>query len=255
MFTWICPVCGAEVPPSEPECPRCAERRRAAMAQEQPAAATPAPPPPQAQPAAAPSYAPPPQYAPPPHAVPPQYAPPPQYAAPPQPAAQPVYVIGEKTPARGIPAWLAAVLTVAVLGGGLFALYRYVSSSGTQQGAAQKAAPFERPAGQASVHPFAKYIEVTGIRLFEKQDKTLAARFVVINHAPAELSGFRLRVTLEASNAAPGEAVIAVVDAAPGALPPHGIKDVEAPLTTHLKVYELPDWQFIRARPEIIDAK
>lgn len=253
MFTWICPVCGAEVPPSEPECPRCAERRREAMAREQ-----------QAEPAAAP---PPPAYVPPhPHpqpAAPPQpaYAPPPApppsapYAAPAQQAPQQVYVIGNQQPRRAVPAWLAAVLTVAVLGGGLFGLYRYVSSSGTQQSAAEKAAPFERPAGQASAHSFAKYIEVTGVRLLEKPDKTLAARFVVVNHAAAELSGFRLRVTLEAAKAAPGEAVIAVLDAAPGTLPPNGIRDMEAPLTTHLKMYELPDWQFIRTRVEIIDAK
>ncbi len=214
-----------------------------------------APPPPAAPASLSPPHPPAQPAAPPPTATSqPAYAPPPappSYNASPQ----PVYVIGNHQSHRAIPAWLAAVLTVAVLGGGLFALYRYVSSGGTQQGAQDKAAPFERPASQASAHPFAKYIEVTGVRLMEKPDKTLAARFVVVNHAPAELSGFRLRVTLEASNAAPGEAVIAVVDAAPGALPANGIREVEAPLTTHLKVYELPDWQFIRARAEIIDAK
>jgi hypothetical protein len=173
------------------------------------------------------------------------------------PAPQPVYVIGEQKPRRAVPAWLAAVLTVAVLGGALFGLYRYVSSGGAKQGAGQKAAPFERPAPQASAssHPFAKYIEVTGVRFLEKEDKTLAARFLVVNHSPAQLGGFRLRITLEAANSPPGEAVIAVVDAAPGAIAPHGSKEMEAPLVTHLKMYELPDWQFVRARVEIIDLK
>lgn len=168
-----------------------------------------------------------------------------------------MYVIGEQKPRREVPAWLAAVLTVAVLGGALFGLYRYVSSGGAKQGAGQKAAPFERPAPQASAssHPFAKYIEVTGVRFLEKEDKTLAARFLVVNHSPAQLGGFRLRITLEAANSPPGEAVIAVVDAAPGAIAPHGSKEMEAPLVTHLKMYELPDWQFVRARVEIIDLK
>lgn len=154
-----------------------------------------------------------------------------------------------------MPAWLAAVLTLAVIGGGLFLLYRYLSSNRGGAPAAQKTAPFETPQQQGSAHPFAKYVEVTGVRLLEGPDKKLMTRFVVVNHAPAELAGFRLRITLEAANAAPGEAVIAVVEAAPGTIPAHGVKDMEAPLVTHMRVYELPDWQFVRARVEIIDSK
>src|SRR5512138_2334586 len=32
MFTWICPHCGLEVPPSSSECPECAKRRTGTMA-------------------------------------------------------------------------------------------------------------------------------------------------------------------------------------------------------------------------------
>jgi hypothetical protein len=42
MFTWICPKCGSEVPPSENECPNCRSKSTPA------AAATPPPPPPPA---------------------------------------------------------------------------------------------------------------------------------------------------------------------------------------------------------------
>jgi hypothetical protein len=164
-------------------------------------------------------------------------------------------VIGEQKPSRAVPAWLAAALTVAVLGGGLFALYRYLSAGSSRQQAGVGTAPFERPSAQTSAHPFAKYLEVTGIRLLENREKKLVTRFVVVNHAPADLSRFRLRITLEAANAQPGDAVIAVVDAAPGTVPAYSIREMEAPVVTHLKVYELPDWQFLRARTEIIDAK
>ncbi len=252
MFTWICPVCGAEVPPSESECPRCAERKRAAapatpeMPAPPPARATPqAPPPPQAGPPPAWTPGPPP---PPPSAA--AWAPP---AAAPQ--EQPVYVIGEQKGRRSMPAWLAAVITLAVVGGGLFLLYRYVSSSSGSAGTAAKSAALEAPQPQASTHPFAKYLEVTGVRLLEGKDKKLMVRFVVVNHAPAQLAGFRLRITMQAANAAPGDAVIAVVEAAPGSIPAYGVKDMEAPLVTPLRVYELPDWQFIRTHVEIIDSK
>lgn len=154
-----------------------------------------------------------------------------------------------------MPAWLAALLTLAVIGGGLFLLYRYISSDQSGANVAKKAARLETPQAQASSHPFAKYLEVTGVRLLEGKDKKLMTRFVVVNHAPADLTGFRLKVTLEAANAEPGEAVIAVVEASPGSVPAYGVKDMEAPLVTPLRVYELPDWQFVRARIEIMDAK
>jgi len=82
MFTWICPQCGREVPPSYTECPDCAQKAAAA------------PPPPQ-QPTAPPPGYPPPQ-GPPPQYYPPQGQPPQtqQYYQPPAqqpPQQQPYY--------------------------------------------------------------------------------------------------------------------------------------------------------------------
>lgn len=254
MFTWICPVCGAEVPPSASECPRCAERRQQTAAPPPPGppnAPPYGPPPPAAQ--QAPPYGGPPQassYAPPQaQAYPP--APPPQgYAYAPQ-AAQPVYTIGNNHARRGVPAWLAAVLTMAVLGGGLFLVYRWVAGGKSGAPAQAQKSPFV-PAGEAaSAHPYAKFVEVTGIRLLEGPDKKPLVRFLVVNHAPIELRGLGLKISLETANAAPGEAVIAVIDAHPDPIPPQGAKDMESPLATHLKFYELPDWQYVRAKVEI----
>lgn len=240
------------MPPSEQDCPRCAERKRGVAA---PPGAVPQPPhlAPPAQAAWNPPPAPPPAGAAAPGETSPGWAPP----APAMPAAQeqPVYVIGAAPQRRAVPAWLAALLTLVVVGGGLFLLYRYLSRTGSAQEAVKQAAPFERPQAQGAQHPFAKYLEVTGIRMLEGPDKKLRVRFVVVNHAPAELSQIRLRISLETANAEPGEAVIAVVDATPGTIPAHGVKDMEAPLATPLKIYELPDWQYVRARVEIIDQK
>lgn len=83
MFTWICPQCGREVPPSYDECPDCAKKSAPA-----PAAVAAAPPVSEQTPAAPPPqyYQPPPsqqyQY-PPPYAL-QQYPPPPQQPYPPQ---------------------------------------------------------------------------------------------------------------------------------------------------------------------------
>jgi hypothetical protein len=46
-----------------------------------------------------------------------------------------------------------------------------------------------------------------------------------------------------------------VVNAKIGSVPAHGVKDVESPLQTKLRVYELPDWQFVKATVEITAPK
>ncbi len=240
MFTWICPQCGREVPPSYTDCPTCVERRQQA--------AQPAPPP---QPPVAPPVYPQPQY------PPQQYAPPPppppvyaqqQYAPPPPPVyaqqqdAQPqqVYTLPESK--KGMPSWLAGVLTVAVLGGALFGLYKFVG---------KPSAPEPKKAEVVTggkAHPYQKYLEIAGVRLLEKEGKKSVVRFTVINHSEADLSGLELNVLLAPSN---GGEPIAVIDAKVGTVPAQGVKDMESPLSTKLKVYELPDWQFVKATFEI----
>jgi hypothetical protein len=89
MFTWICPQCGREVPPSYTDCPDCAGKGKTPAPPTPPAPEPPQyqPPPPQYQPAP-PQYLPPQQYPPQQQYQPPQYAPP-QQQYPSQPPYQP----------------------------------------------------------------------------------------------------------------------------------------------------------------------
>lgn len=225
MFTWICPQCGKEVPPSSSECPSCAERR-------QQAAQPPQPP----QPQAAPHHQPPPP--------------------PPQPQAQPplpVYTI-DNGGRKGLPAWLATLITLIVIGGGLFLLYRYVGAR-NGSAAAPAAAVTPQPAASTGAHPYSKYIEVAGVRLFESTARKPLVRFTVVNHSPAELSGLELRITFTTAASAPGAEPVAIIDAKVGSIPANGIKDMESALATHLRIYELPDWQFVRTSIEITAPK
>src|SRR5579859_5151981 len=123
MFSWICPQCGREVPPSYTECPDCKAREAAAPPPQQPVYQT-APPqqpayqappqPPYNAPPQQPVYQAPPQQA---YQAPPQQpgyqAPPPAYQqgayAPPQ---QPVPAYAPPRPRGGpaLPTWLLTVL-------------------------------------------------------------------------------------------------------------------------------------------------
>ena len=238
MFTWICPKCGREVLPSQSECPACAEIAEAAAKPPVPAPAVPASPSQQQYTPAPPQQ----QYAPPPQQ--PQYAPPPQQYAPPPPQYGP-------PPAKGMPSWLVTLLVA----GGLLAVgalaYRYLPSSKpisseTESAAIEKEAPAAPAKGtSAKAHPYAKHLEVAGVRLSEDARQKLQIKLTVINHSTAEMSDVKLLVTLKTK----GKTVqtLAQVPVTVSSLGAMESKDVTAAIATKLRAYELPDWQFLEA--------
>jgi hypothetical protein len=268
MFSWICPRCGREVPPSETECPNCkgAEAAAPAAAPPQPVYQT-APPQPTAYPPPPPGYppappqpvyqAPPPQpiyQAPPRQDAPyqatpqqPAYAPPPGYQPQPgyqaQPPYAPPYPVG---PHRGrhLPTWLLSVLFAVgfvVLVGGIYWL---VGRGGNGSTAASPSATVESPAAKpgAKTSPVQKYIEVSGIRFTEDAKKRILVKFNLTNHSDADLNGLTGNVTIWGRTQKSEEDAVGTFSFTTD-VGPQATKDVSAPLTTKLKIYELPDWQ------------
>lgn len=235
MFTWICPECGREVPPAYNECPDCAAKTApAGIAPPSPAVEPAPPPPPQA---AAPPRQP---YAPP-QAV---YEPPRQAAARPRPAGP------------ALPTWLLAVLFSLAFLGLVFGVYWLVGALRGSGGSSQAtpAASVEIPvaAPGAKTNPYQKYIEISGLRFAEdpkNKDKTLV-KFVITNHADADIAGLSGNVAvLGRGQKAGGEALAAFSFTT--SLGPAESKDLTTPLTTKLKPYELPDWQYATADLQI----
>lgn len=149
-------------------------------------------------------------------------------------------------PKKRMPPWLGAVLAIAILGGGFFALYRYVGNRNGTTGTTTL--PTAQLSSEAAIagHPFRKHIELAALRLIEKGDRTML-RFAVVNHSAADLPGVGLRVSLTTTAAAPTDPPLAVFDAKAGDLAPYSSKDLELEIKTGKRVYELPDWQFLKA--------
>ena len=188
MFTWICPQCGREVPPSYEACPDCAAREKAAgqpaAAAVQPAAPTPpsptAPPPVAYAPPAAPVFVPP-------------------AAAPFSSAAY----AAEPPRASGLPTWLLAILFAFAfvgLGAGVYWAINYFKG-GTQAASTPAAAPATTAQSQAAPNPLQKYVEVSGIRFVDSPTHQTEARFVVINHSDADITD--LAGTVKSGDARP----------------------------------------------------
>ena len=100
-------------------------------------------------------------------------------------------------------------------------------------------------------HPLGKYIELAGFRMAESGAGKLKVTFGVINHSDADIGDLGLKITMITSAAKPGDAPIAEFDVKIPDLGPQENKDVSTVVPTKLRIYELPDWQFLRARFEI----
>lgn len=233
MFTWICPQCGREVPPSYTECPDCAEKNK-------PAAATPAAPPPVTatgafgtqMPAAHSDPAPPP---------PPQLQTvfPSPHPGPPPPPPPPMVVHHR---GGGMPAWLMTIvfaLAFVGLGAGVYWGVNYFRG-----GAGPTPVTVDTPPAKAGAkpHPLQKYLEVAGMRFVGDKKQTLA-KFVVINHSGAEISGLAATMTVWGRTQRSEEDAVGTISFKGIDVAPNEYKEVTAPLTTKLKIYELPDWQ------------
>ena len=247
MFTWICPTCGREVPPSMSECRNCAQK----LAEVQVAAAPVAVPqqPVQEQPIVQqlPSQAP----------VPP--APEPRGYAPAPPPYQAVsYITPPVQQAQGLPSWL---ITLLVFGGllGLGAAFYFLYLPSTKREGSEPVAKVESTEGAQEgvklpkVNPLTKQLEITGLRITEDARKKLQVRMIVINHSSADMGEVKLNITL---SSAAGNGPLTVLGKFPlmvSDLGPMEAKETKGSLQTNLRAYELPDWQFLRATAEIVE--
>lgn len=100
-------------------------------------------------------------------------------------------------------------------------------------------------------HPLDKYVELVGFRLSEAGGGKLRIKFAVVNHSEADIGDLGLHVRLTTSTAKPDDPPIAEFDVKVPDLGPEEIKDVSADAPSKLRVYELPDWQFLKAGFEI----
>jgi len=232
MFTWICPTCGREVPPSYEACPDCAAKEKAGA---QPADAAAQPPPAGAPQAAAPP-------------TPPAYALP-AYAPP---AVAPPLPLQYAPPTRGgLPTWLLAVLfAFAFVGVGAGAYWAINYFRGGTEAASTPVANVPAK-GQATKNPLQKYVEVSGIRFVETPQHETEARFVVVNHSGADITDLAGTVNIWGRTAKSEEEAAGTFSFKLASLKPYESKEAVAPLSSKLKVYELPDWQNVSAEVQI----
>jgi hypothetical protein len=128
------------------------------------------------------------------------------------------------------------------------------SSSPDKQAKSVPAIPAHFTASNTS-NPIAKYIELVGFRVSERSPGHLVVKFGVVNHSEADVGDVKMTVSLGTTAAKPGDPPLITFDAQVARLGPSELKDVSVEVPTKLRVYELPDWQFLKADLQINEPK
>ncbi len=102
-------------------------------------------------------------------------------------------------------------------------------------------------------NPLAKYVELVGFRINEKSPGKLEVQFGVVNHSEADVGEVKMNVSLSTTAAKPGDPPLISFKAQVPSLGPSQLKDVSVEVPTKMRVYELPDWQFLKADFEITE--
>jgi hypothetical protein len=116
------------------------------------------------------------------------------------------------------------------------------STPGTQ---AKPAATAGARTSQSS-NPFAKYLELVGFRIIEKSPGHLEVRFGVVNHSEADIGEVKMDVNVRTTTAKPDDLPLISFSTTIPSLGPSEMKPVAVDVPTKLRVYELPDWQFLK---------
>lgn len=106
-----------------------------------------------------------------------------------------------------------------------------------------------------SRNPVAKYLELTGFRISEKGPGKLGIQFAVVNHSDADIGDVTLDVQLRTTQSKPEDAPLAAFTAKVPGVSPEALKEVTVTVPTALRVYELPDWQYLHADFDVTEPK
>ena len=164
----------------------------------------------------------------------------------------------ERTRSRkgiGLPAWITSLVVATslflVVGvmmqhmSGAHEAKAAVAPSPSQVAASAPAAPaFEQ-------HPFARFVEVTGLRVVADLNHRSQVQYIVVNHSATQLSGMSIRIAVRSSSDPAGSAPLFTVSAVIPSLGPHQSKEIRTDLDSQLRSSSIPDWEYLRTDVQI----
>jgi len=102
----------------------------------------------------------------------------------------------------------------------------------------------------AAEHPFARSVEVAGVRITAGLNHKPQLQYIVVNHSSKELTGLGIRVAMRsASDPSSAPPIFTVFSKVP-ALGAYQSREIRTELDSDVRISSLPDWQSLR--PDVV---
>ena len=155
----------------------------------------------------------------------------------------------------GLPAWITGV----VIATSLFLVVAVITQHlVTNREAKAAVAPTPHqvvasvPAAPAfEQHPFARFIEVTGLRVVADLNHRSQVQYIVVNHSASQISDMTIRIAVRSSTDPAGTAPLFTVSAVVPSLGPHQSKEIRTDLDSQLRSSAIPDWEYLRTDVQV----
>jgi hypothetical protein len=95
-------------------------------------------------------------------------------------------------------------------------------------------------------HPFARFVEVTGLRVVADLNHRSQVQYIVVNHSATQLSAMSIRIAVRSSADPTGSAPLFTVSTVIPSLGPHQSKEIRTDLDSQLRTSSIPDWEYLR---------
>lgn len=132
---------------------------------------------------------------------------------------------------------------------------QYFASSRDAKAATVPVAPSQPAAAPVAPvfeqHPFARFLEVTGLRVVTDPNHRPQVQYIVVNHSATPLTGMLIKIAVRSSTQAAGAAPLFTVSAVVPSLAPHQSKEIRTDLDSELRSSAIPDWEYLRTEVHV----
>ncbi len=154
----------------------------------------------------------------------------------------------------GLPAWVTSLVIATSLFLVVAVMLQYLETNREARAAApapSQAAAAVPAAPTFEQHPFARFVEVTGLRVVADSNHRSQVQYIVVNHSANQLTGMTIRVAVRSSSDPAGAPPLFTVSAVVPSLGPHQSKEIRTDLDSELRSSAIPDWEYLRTDVQI----
>jgi hypothetical protein len=155
----------------------------------------------------------------------------------------------------GLPTWVTSLVIATSLFLVVAVMLQYLQTNREARAAAAPA-PSQAAAAVPAVatfeqHPFARFVEVTGLRVVADLNHRSQVQYIVVNHSASQLTSMTIRVAVRSSTDPVGAPPLFTVSAVVPSLGPHQSKEIRTDLDSQLRSSAIPDWEYLRTDVQV----